>query len=148
MTLTVGGLNLQDFNNGYVNFRLLFGDPITGVAEVSGERVLIPGSPGFFTPSSNFEERRLLIGMKGTVTGSGADHATIATSFSTRWAALRSACDVATRSDVTIVADGYTIQAGFVRFEHPFVTLLDAEALETIIEFEATDPPEWELVGS
>lgn len=148
MTLTVGALDLQNPAGGYSNFRLLYGDPVTGVAEVTGKRVQIPGSAGMYTPASSFEERRLVIGMKGLVQGAGSDHDTIAASFATRWAALRTACDVSTRSDVTIVADGYTIAAGFLRFEHPVITLLDVEALETLIEFEATDPPEWTPTGS
>lgn len=152
MTLSVGGLSLQNPTNGYVNFRVLYGDAITGVPEVSGQRVLIPGRTGMYTPPGTptpvFEARRLLVGIKGLITGSGSDHTAIAASFATRFAALRTACAVDTRADVPIIDGGNEIAASFLRFEHPVITFLDVEALELLIEFEATDPPEWTAGGS
>ena len=152
MTLTIGALNVQDPTNGYTNFRVLYGDAITGVPEVSGQRVLIPGREGMYTPPAPptpvFESRRLLIGIKGLITGVGSDHSAIAASFATRFAALRTACAVDSRADVVIEDSGWEIAAGFLRFEHPVITFLDVEALELLIEFEATDPPEWTPSGS
>lgn len=149
MSLSVGGLNMDDLENGY-RFHIIYGGPIDGVAEVSGKRVLIPGRVGFYTTAAPFEARHLLVGMKGMVTGEGVGHAAIVASLRTRFAALRAACDVLNREDVVIENDGYTIGAGFLRFEGPpFLADLDNEArLEMVIEFDATDPPEWELVGS
>ena len=146
MSLTVGGLNLDNLTSGGYYFRIIYGGPIDGVAEVSGQRVLIPGRVGMYTTTDAFEARHMLIGMKGIVTGTGSTHAAIKASLVTRFAALRTACDVATRQDVTIVADGSTIQAGFLRFEGPSTLAdLDGEArLEMVIEFDATDPPEWD----
>jgi hypothetical protein len=143
MSLTVGGLNLQSLTNGYF-FKVIYGGPIDGVADVSGKRVLIPGSVGFYTPSDTFEARHLVIGMKGIVTGTGSTHAAVQSSLATRFAALRSACDIADREDVAIVNDGYTISAGFLRFEGPSLAETDGEArLDMVIEFDATSPPEW-----
>jgi hypothetical protein len=144
MTLTVGGLNLDNLTAGGLRFRIIYGGPIDGIPEVSGKRVLIPGQAGYHTPADNFEDRRLLIGMKGIVTGTGANHAAVVASFNTRFAALRTACDVPNRQDVAIDSDGYTIDAGFLKFEGPSLNNLDGEALlDLVIEFEATDPPEW-----
>lgn len=144
MSLSIGALNVDNLSGGY-RFRIIYGGPIDGVAEVSGKRVLIPGSVGFYTPTGTFEERHLLIGLKGMVTGSGSTHADIQASLITRFAALRTACDVANRADVTISADGYTIDAGFLRFEGPpTLADLDGEArLDMVIEFDATNPPSW-----
>ena len=144
MSLTVGGVDLQNLSNGYF-FKIIYGGPIDGVAEVSGQRVLIPGRVGLYTPADAFEARHLVIGMKGIVTGTGSSHSAIQTSLATRFAALRTACDVDAREDVTIAADGYTIDAGFLRFEGP-PTLADTDneaRYEMVIEFDATDPPEW-----
>lgn len=148
MTLSVGSFDL-DSTNGCSYWEIKYGDPITGVPEVSGRRVLIPGLEGFYTPpTAPFENRRLVIGMKGHIAGEGSDHATIATSFATRFASLRAACDVAGREDVTITTSTHTITAGFLRFEHPPLPTLGAEGMDLLIEFEATDPPEWSPVGS
>ena len=143
MSLSIGALDVQNLTNGYY-FKIIYGGPVDGVAEVSGDRVLIPGRVGYYTPSDNFEARHLVIGMKGIVTGTGATHADVQSSLATRFAALKTACDVANRQDVTITADGSTIDAGFLRFEGPSLNLLDGEArLDMVIEFDATDPPEW-----
>ena len=144
MSLSVGGVDLQNISNGYF-FKIVYGGPIDGVAEVSGKRVLIPGAVGFYTPSDNFEARHLVIGIRGIVTGTGSSHSAIQTSLATRFAALRTACDIANREDVTIVADGSTIEAGFLRFEGPS-TLADTDGearFQLLIEFDATNPPEW-----
>jgi hypothetical protein len=144
MTLKIGSTDLQRLDNGFY-FKLVYGGPIDGVPEVSGKRVLIPGRDGFYTPANAFEPRHLLIGIKGLVTGTGANHAATQSSLASRFATLKAACDVANREDVTITADGYTIQAGFLRFEGPTsLADLDGEArLDLLIEFDATDPPEW-----
>ena len=149
MSLSIGALNVDNLSGGYL-FRIIYGGPIDGVAEVSGKRVLIPGSAGFYTPTGTFEERHLVVGIKGMVTGSGSTHADIQASLITRFDALRTACDVANRADVTITADGYTIPAGFLRFEGPpTLADLDGEArLDMLIEFDATNPPEWTAVAS
>jgi hypothetical protein len=152
MTLAVGVLNLEELTIGYL-LRDLYGGRIDGIPGITGKRVLIPGREGYYTPENPptpvFEVRRLLIGMKGIVAGSGSNHAAIVASFATRFAALRSACDVATRQDVTLENDGYTIDAGFLRFEGPSLNDLAGEArAELVIEFEATDPPEWTPTGS
>lgn len=143
MSLSIGALNVDDISNGY-HFKIIYGGPIDGVAEVSGKRVLIPGAVGFYTPSDNFEARHLVIGIKGLITGTGSSHSAVQSSLATRFAALRTACDITNRQDVTITADGYTIDAGFLRFEGPSLATLDGEArINMVIEFDATNPPEW-----
>lgn len=148
MSRTIGGIDVTDHTSGYLDWEIKYGDPVTAVPEVSGERVLIPGSVGFYTPANTFEARHLLIGIKGHLAGAGSGHASIVTSFASRFAALKTACGVSTRSDITIEWDGYTIGAGFLRFEHPPLPTLGAEGMDLLIEFDATDPPEWAAVGS
>lgn len=145
MSLTIGGLNVRDVSSGYF-FEIVEGGPYDYVAEVSGERVLIPGAPGYYTTSDAFEERRLTIRVHGWVGGAGSTTNDRVASYASRFAALKSACDVANRQDVTIVADDYTIEAGFLRIVGPPAMLEQARELE--IEFEATNPPAWEAVGS
>lgn len=144
MSLIVGGLDLQALGDGYY-FSLIYGGPIDGVAEVSGQRVLIPGRPGYYTTDDAFEERHLVIGLKGIVQGAGSSHAAIQASLETRFLVLRTACGVASRQDVTIEADSHTISAGFLRFEGPTLMVTDREAkLDLLIEFDATNPPVWD----
>ena len=143
MSRTIGGIDVTSSTNGYYHWEIEYGGPVTGVAEVSGRRVLIPGSPGFYTPDATFEERHLVIGIKGHLAGTGATHALAVASFASRFAALRTACDVANRDDITIEWDGWTISAGFLRFEHPPLYTLGAEGMDLLIEFDATNPPEW-----
>lgn len=147
MSRTIGGIDVTSFAGGYSHWEMLYGEPITGVPVVSGQRVLIPGSPGFYTPpTAPFEERHLLIGVKGHLHGAGATHGDRMTSFATRFAALRVACDVPGREDITIEWDGWTIAAGFLRFEHAPLPTLGAEGMDLLIEFDATDPPEWAVI--
>lgn len=138
MSLSIGALNV--IADGYY-FEVVDGHPYDAVPEVRGQRVLIPGRAGLYTPPANFEADHLLIRMHGWVGGTGADAATRIASFDTRMAALLTACDVANRQDVTITADGHTISAGFLRIVGP-ATILN-QAREFDIEFDATNPPEW-----
>lgn len=153
MSLLAGALELQDLDAGYW-FDIIEGGPTSGVARVSGRRVLIPGRPGFYTPSSNFEARDLLVRLKGTVWGVGSTISDRRIAFRAGVEALKSALAIDTRADVTLTANGpveglgpgdsATIAAGFLRFESP--VRYGWEAWETIIELEATDPPEWAVV--
>jgi hypothetical protein len=143
MTLLIGALDLIDVDDGYMG-EIAEGGPVDGIPEVRGQRVLIPGRRGLYTPpTAPFEDEHLLIRLHVWVGGEGATHALRAASFATRFAALKTACDVAGREDVVITSNGYTISAGFLRFVGPV-----EEAREFEIEFDATDPPEWELTGS
>ncbi len=140
MSLLIGALNVDDPANGY-RFEIIEGGPIDGVAEVRGKRVLIPGRVGLYTPANNFEVERLLIRLKAWVGGSGATHALRVTSYQSLIAALKTACAVSTRADVTLTNDSHTIAAGFLRFEGP-PTQLD-HVREFVIEFEATATAAW-----
>lgn len=152
MGLSIGALNATDRANGYYFDRFLAGGPTLGVAEVSGKRVLIPGAAGYYTPAGAFEVRHMLIRVKGAVWGDGATPELRRASFRTRFAALKTACAVSTRADVTLTAtapieglsgaESATIDAGWLRFEGP--ETLGGESWEGIIEFDATaDPVAW-----
>lgn len=152
MSLQIGTLNVTDAAAGFYFDRFLAGGPTLGVPEVSGKRVLIPGAVGFYTPSGSFEARHMVIRIKGNVWGIGATAAARRQSFRTNVLALKTACAVSTRADVTLTATGpiegltaaqtATIAAGFLRFESP--ESLGFESWETIIEFDATaDPVAW-----
>ena len=155
----IGALDVQDPDAGYW-FDV---DPSTGptaaVATVSGKRVLIPGRPGYYTPSvaGQFEKRLQIVRLIGYVEGVGVTRAARRIAFRAAVEALKTACAVETRADVTITANGpqveglgaddvATIEAGFLRFESP--VHYGWELWETVIEFEATDPPEWEIALS
>lgn len=142
MSTLIGGLNVQSITNGYW-FVLVEGAPSEAVPEVRGERVLIPGRVGLYTPAANFEDEHLTIRYHGLVTGTGANHAAVVASFDTRMAALMSACDVADREDITLIEGSFSAQAGFLRFVGPSAAVLGGEAREFEIEFVATDPPAW-----
>ena len=145
MTLLIGALNIQSVSNGYFG-EIIEGGPSDAIADVRGQRVLIPGRAGLYTPSDNFEDDHLTIRIHMWVGGDGADHEARAASYATRFAALKTACDVANRQDVVLTSGSYTISAGFVRLVGPPAVVEQAREFE--IEFEATDPPEWEATGS
>lgn len=145
MSLSIGALNVVDVSAGYY-FEITENGPNDYVAESRGERVLIPGRVGLYTPSDNFEDDHLVVRLHGWIGGTGSSTAARVASYASRFAAFKSACDVANRQDVTITADGYTISAGFLRIVGP--TAMVGQAREIDVEFIATDPPEWEAVGS
>jgi hypothetical protein len=140
MSELIGALNVQDMSAGYW-LEIVEGGPADGVPDVRGERVLIPGRDGLYTPANNFEPEHLLIRYHGIVFGDGADHAAVQASYATRFAALLTACDAATRADVTLTSGSSTASAGFLRIVGP--TAVGGEVREIDIEFDATDPPEW-----
>lgn len=142
MTLLIGALNVQSITDGYW-FDIVENGPADWVAEVRGQRVLIPGRDGLYTPTDAFEPEHLLIRLHGIVVGTGSSHAAVQASYATRMAALKTACDVAARADVTLVSDTWTAQAGFLRFVGPDSSRMGGEGRELDIEFDATDPPEW-----
>lgn len=155
MSVLVGALDVCDADAGFWMDNFLAGGPTLGVPEVSGKRVLIPGAVGLYTPTSNFEVRHMLIRLKGTVWGVGATPALRRASFRTNVVALKTACAVVTRADVTLTAAGKiegltaaqtaTITAGFLRFEAP--PSVGFELWETVIEFDATvSPVAWNVV--
>ncbi len=145
MTFLIGSLDVTDTDDGYY-MEIVEGDPITAIPEVTGARVTIPGRVGLYTPDANFEDRKLLIRIHAFVAGEGSTHEAQVSSFATAMAALKTACGVADRADVTLTWNGWTIPAGFLRFEGPPV--VGDMAREFDIHFEATDPPEWTLTGS
>ena len=67
-------------------------------------------------------------------------------SYASRFAALMTACDVAGRADVTLTSGTSTCAAGFLRVVGP--TAIGYEVREIDLEFDATDPPEWDVSGS
>ena len=140
MSELIGSLNVQDMSAGYW-FEIVEGGPVDGVAEVRGERVLIPGRAGLYTPANAFEDEHLLVRYHGIVFGDGSDHAAVVASYATRYAALKTACALTTRADVTLTSGSSTIAAGFLRFVGP--TAIGGEVREMDIEFDATDPPSW-----
>ena len=149
MGLSIGALDVTDHAAGFYFDRFLAGGPTMGVPEVSGTRVLIPGAVGLYTPADAFEVRHMPIQIKGTVWGVGATPALRRASFRTNVLALKTACAMTTRADVTLTATGpieglapgdtATIAAGFVRFEGP--ESVGWELWETVIEFDATAAP-------
>jgi hypothetical protein len=141
MSDLIGALDVADLDNGYW-FDIAEGGPIDGIPAVRGRRVLIPGRRGLYTTADPFEDDHLLVRYHGIVWGDGATPADRRTSYATRFAALKAACDVAAREDVTLSSGGYIIAAGFLRFVGP--TAVGDELREIDIEFDATDPPEWE----
>src|SRR5688500_10764470 len=142
MSLLIGALDVDDVDDGY-RAEITLGGPIDYIADVRGARVLIPSRAGMYTPStSSFADERLEIIVHMWGAGEGSTHVAQVTSFISRMAALKAACDVAGREDVVLSADGYTISAGFLRFEGP--PIFAGMAREFDIMFEASDPPEWE----
>ncbi len=149
MGLSIGALNVTDQPAGFYFDRFLAGGPTLGTPEVTGERVLIPGAVGLYTPASAFEVRHMLIRIKGNVWGIGATRALRLASFRTNVASLKTALAVSTRADVTLTAtapiEGLTgatslsIAAGWLRFESP--ESLGFESWETVIELDATASP-------
>jgi hypothetical protein len=150
----IGSLDVQDVADGYWFDIDPATGPTAGVPTVSGQRVLIPGRPGYYTPAvaGQFEKRLQLVRLVGTVWGVGATQAARRLAYRAAVEALKTACAVAIRADVTITAKGpqvegldtgdeATIAAGFLRFESP--EHYGWEAWQTVIEFEATDPPDW-----
>lgn len=140
MSELIGALNVHDYSAGYW-FEIVDNGPADWLAEFRGERVLIPGRPGLYTPPSNFEAESVTITYHGTVFGDGATHAARMASYATRFAALKAACAADTREDVTLTSGAYTALAGLVRITG--ATGIGFEQREIDIEFIATDPPEW-----
>ena len=142
MSTQIGALNVRSLAAGYW-FTITENGPDDWVAEVTGQRVLIPGTVGEYTTADAFEARRLPIRYHGIVMGDGATHDLAVASFTARMDALKAACGVSTRADVTLLEGAWTAQAGFIRFEGPSASAWGGEARELDIVFEATDPPEW-----
>jgi hypothetical protein len=142
MSELIGAIDVQDMDEGYW-FDIVEGGPVEGVAAVRGTRVLIPGRVGLYTTADPFEDEHLLVRYHGIVWGDGATPEARRASYATRFQALKTACDVAAREDVMLTSDGDTISAGFLRFVGP--TAVGGEIREFDIEFDATDPPEWDL---
>lgn len=149
--LKIGALNVQDETAGYW-FDVAEGGPSDAVVRVRGKRVLIPGSPGLYTPADAFEGDELPIRLHGTVWGDGASRTAIRVSYRTRMQALLAACAVATRADVVLTAIGphvegldtgeqATISAGYVRHTGP--PSLGWELREFDLEFVATATLSW-----
>jgi hypothetical protein len=140
MTLLIGALNVVDPANGYY-FEIVEGGPADAVPDVRGMRVLIPGRTGLYTPANNFENDHLLIRMHCWVGGLGATSSDRITSYATLMTALKTACNVTTRADVTITSGSSTISAGFLRMVGPPAVVEQAREFE--LEFDATNPPVW-----
>jgi hypothetical protein len=152
----IGALDVQDLADGYWFDIDPATGPTAGVPTVSGQRVLIPGREGYYTPSAagQFEKRLQLVRLEGSVFGVGATRAARRLAFRAAVLALKTACAVETRADVVIkgvgpmvegldTGDEATISAGWLRFESP--VHYGWEQWDTVIEFEATNPPEWEV---
>lgn len=148
----IGSLDVQDLDAGFWFDIDPSTGPTAGVPTVSGRRVLIPGSPGYHTAANSFEKRMQLVRLVGFVEGVGATRAARRLAFRAAVNDLRTACAVETRADVTIKAlgpqvegldtgDEATIAAGWLRFESP--VHYGWELWRTVIEFEATAPPQW-----
>ena len=151
--LFIAALDVMDISTGFWFDNFLVGGPMTGVPEVSGERVLVPGAPGYFTPPDNFEVRHMEIRLKGSVWGIGLTSLSRRVDLRDNIDALKAALDTDGRADVTLTAKGpqiegldtgmeATIAAGFLGFESPVP--YGWEVWETVIELDATaDPCDW-----
>ena len=152
--LYVGALSVQDRAAGFW-LDIEEGGPTEGIPVVRGTRVLVPGRRGLYTPSTGpFHDDHLLIRLHGTVWGVGATAYDRRLSYRANMVALKAACDVTNRQDVTLTVHGpydglatgdtATAAAGFLRIQGP--RSIGMELREIDIHFEATDPPEWDVV--
>lgn len=149
--LKIASLNVQDRSAGYW-IDIVEGGPADAVRTFRGERVLIPGAPGFYTPAGAFEAESLPIKMHGAVWGVGLTALSRRVDYRANMDALLAAAAESTRADVVLTALGpyvegldtgesATISAGFTRLVGP--PALGWELREFDLEFLATSTLSW-----
>ena len=132
----------------------LYFDLVSGFwepAEVSGKPVLIPGRPGFYTPTVNpYEKRRRIVQLEGWTMGAGS------TTEEKRVSWAEANFTLAALLDRTLGADDLVAKSGYMGLTDDWTLL--ARVLNVVtgppkmlatrqrwsIQFESTDsPPEW-----